>query len=266
MSLFIYTTMKKIWLLSLLICGLFLFGCQKQAESEIKVKEETTVELTAFDKSQLTEKEKNRILALGGDARWTYTYFLDVEYQIKSWDSYLMENYQQEPRETPYYLNSFNKEDVRIWEMNGNVLLTWYLESRMTPIWYYYETQEEMDAAPKVENWYIKYYTYWDINPKFINLWYKRDNIIPGREEFGQWEWDAIIAIGSHSQYFSFPWRVDSISHFHWYLSWEKYGINLHHFVNDGKVHTFRLSIHRPKFEWERSYATSVVKERDFLE
>ena len=50
--------MKKIWLLSLLICGLFLFGCQKQAESEIKVKEETTVELTAFDKSQLTEKEK----------------------------------------------------------------------------------------------------------------------------------------------------------------------------------------------------------------
>jgi hypothetical protein len=28
----------------------------------------------------------------------------------------------------------------------------------MVPEDFYYETQEEMDNAPKVENWYIKYY------------------------------------------------------------------------------------------------------------
>ena len=191
---------------------------------------------------------------------WVTEYYLDMNYQIKSWDNYIMEEYKKEPTNDPIYLNSFDKEYVWIAEMEWNVLLTWYLENKMVPEAFYYETQEEMDNAPKVENWYIKYYRNWDNNPQTLNLWFMRENIMPG------WKWEdakAIISLG----YYRFPTRIDSIYHFHWEeLPWEMYGNNLYHFVNDWKVHTFRLEIQWPPFEWEWWYAESVIKNWEILD
>ena len=187
-------------------------------------------------------------------------YFLNIDYQIKSWDNYIMQKYVEDPTETPIYLNSFDEEYVWIAEMEWNVLLTWYLENKMVPEAFYYETQEEMDNAPKVENWYIKYYRNWDNNPQTLNLWFMRENIMPG------WKWEdakAIISLG----YYGFPTRIDSIYHFHWEeLPWEMYGNNLYHFVNDWKVHTFRLEIQWPQFEWDWSYGESVIKNWEILD
>ena len=191
---------------------------------------------------------------------WVTEYYLDMNYQIKSWDNYIMEEYKKGPTNDPIYLNSFDKEYVWIAEMEWNVLLTWYLENKMVPEAFYYETQEEMDNAPKVENWYIKYYRNWDNNPQTLNLWFMRENIMPG------WKWEdakAIISLG----YYRFPTRIDSIYHFHWEeLPWEMYGNNLYHFVNDWKVHTFRLEIQWPQFEWDWSYGESVIKNWEILD
>ena len=191
---------------------------------------------------------------------WVTEYYLDMNYQIKSWDNYIMEEYKKEPTNDPIYLNSFDKEYVWIAEMEWNVLLTWYLENKMVPEAFYYETQEEMDNAPKVENWYIKYYRNWDNNPQTLNLWFMRENIMPG------WKCEdakAIISLG----YYRFPTRIDSIYHFHWEeLPWEMYGNNLYHFVNDWKVHTFRLEIQWPQFEWDWSYGESVIKNWEILD
>ena len=194
---------------------------------------------------------------------WVTEYYLDMNYQIKSWDNYIMEEYKKEPTNDPIYLNSFDGKYDFIWKMYWNVLLTWYLENRMVAEWYFYETQEEMDNAPKVENWYIKYYPNWDDNPKSLNLWYMRENIFPARESFNKWDWDAIIAVWSCF----FSARIDSISHFPWdELPWEMYGNNLHHFVNDWKIHTFRVEIFQPPFEWEWWYAESFIKDWEILD
>ena len=192
-------------------------------------------------------------------------YFLNIDYQIKSWDNYIMQHYGLSKSEKPIYLNSFTKEYVWIAKMEWTVLLTWYLENRMVAEWYMYETIEEMNKAPKVENWYIKYYSDWDSNPKIINLWYMRENVFPGWESFrnDKRDWAAIIAAGYYPYFSS---RVDRITQVNWGWSWDKYDINLYDFVNDWKVHTFRLMLNQLPFEGDSSYATSIVTERDFIE
>ena len=213
--------------------------------------------LTVKDEEPVTEEAKPI------EVLWVTEYYLDMNYQIKSWDNYIMEEYKKEPTNDPIYLNSFDDKYDFIWKMYWNVLLTWYLENRTVAEWYFYETQEEMDNAPKVENWYIKYYPNWDDNPKSLNLWYMRENIFPARESFNKWDWDAIIAVWSRF----FSARIDSISHFPWdELPWEMYGNNLHHFVNDWKIHTFRVEIFQPPFEWEWWYAESVIKNWEILD
>ena len=213
--------------------------------------------LTVKDEEPVTEEAKPI------EVLWVTEYYLDMNYQIKSWDNYIMEEYKKEPTNDPIYLNSFDGKYDFIWKMYWNVLLTWYLENRMVAEWYFYETQEEMDNAPKVENWYIKYYPNWDDNPKSLNLWYMRENIFPARESFNKWDWDAIIVVWSRF----FSARIDSISHFPWdELPWEMYGNNLHHFVNDWKIHTFRVEIFQPPFEWEWWYAESFIKDWEILD
>lgn len=213
--------------------------------------------LTVKDEEPVTEEAKPI------EVLWVTEYYLDMNYQIKSWDNYIMEEYKKEPTNDPIYLNSFDGKYNIIWKRYWNVLLTWYLENRMVAEWYFYDTQEEMDNAPKVENWYIKYYPNWDDNPRSLNLWYMRENIFPARESFNKWDWDAIIAVWSRF----FPARIDSISHFPWdELPWEMYGNNLHHFVNDWKIHTFRVEIFQPPFEWEWWYAESFIKDWEILD
>ncbi len=254
--------MKKIWFLPFLFfCSLLLFGCERLAGPKIwdncstwnsysiETKELEIIEDDGYDPNDVHKLNKKHI------------YFLNVEYQIKSWDNYIMQYYELPESKTPIYLNSFSPENARISKMQWTVLLTWYLENRMVSEWFMYETKEEMEAAPKVENWYIKYYSDWNTNPKTINLWFMRENIFPAWDdpEDGR----AIVAIGSYPYFAS---RIDNITHFHWALSWETYWINLYRFVNDWKIHTFRLMINQTPFEWCTDYGSSFITEWDFLE
>jgi hypothetical protein len=258
---YLYSYMKKVWLIiSLLFTGLLLTGCNKTAENP-EISDNCTIQcwedksIADIEESISEDVEEGHIKSSSDKE-----YYLNIDYQIKSWDNYIMQKYTEDPTETSIYLNSFDREYVWIAEMEWNVLLTWYLENKMVPEAFYYETQEEMDNAPKVENWYIKYYRNWDNNPQTLNLWFMRENIMPG------WKWEdakAIISLG----YYRFPTRIDSIYHFHWEeLPWEMYGNNLYHFVNDWKVHTFRLEIQWPPFEWEWWYAESVIKNWEILD
>jgi len=253
--------MKNFWLIiSLLFSGLLLTGCNKTVENS-EISDNRTIQcwedksIADIEESISEDVEEGHI-----KSSLDKEYYLNIDYQIKSWDNYIMQKYTEDPTETSIYLNSFDREYVWIAEMEWNVLLTWYLENKMVPEDFYYETQEEMDNAPKVENWYIKYYRNWDNNPQTLNLWFMRENIMPG------YKWEdakAIISLG----YYRFPTRIDSIYHFHWEeLPWEMYGNNLYHFVNDWKVHTFRLEIQWPNFESEWSYAESVIKNWEILD
>ena len=256
--------MKNFWLIiSLLFTGLLLTGCNKTVENS-EISDNCTIQcwedksIADIEESISEDVEEGHIKSSSDNE-----YYLNIDYQIKSWDNYIMEEYKKEPTNDPIYLNSFDGKYNIIWKRYWNVLLTWYLENRMVAEWYFYDTQEEMDNAPKVENWYIKYYSYWDENPRTLNLWYMRENVFPTRESFKKWEWDAIVAIWNEF----YPARIDSISHFPWdELPWEMYGNNLHHFVNDWKIHTFRVEIFQPPFEWEWWYAESVIKNWEILD
>ena len=265
--------MKNFWLfLSLLICSILFAGCHfkdnKIMDWDWMINE---VDEPVINEPIIDEPE----IVFDGIVYDAYyhtnlrnqknIYFLNIYYQIKSWDNYIMQHYELPKSENPKYLNSFTKEYVRIAKMEWTVLLTWYLENRMVAEWYMYETIEEMNKAPKVENWYIKYYSDWDSNPKFINLWYMRENVFPGWESFrnDKRDWAAIIAVGYYPYFSS---RVDRITQVNWGWSWDKYDINLYDFVNDWKVHTFRLMLNQLPFEGDSSYATSIVTERDFIE
>lgn len=253
--------MKKIWLLTALLVGsLLLIGCNNSKNNEVNV-----IEISQINETTKAEQNNDSwITTLTSNNE----YFLNIDYQIKSWNVYINEKYEIEPTNNPIYLNNFNptllnksnREYVWVISMEWNVLLTWYLENKMVPEDFFYETEEEMNNAPKVENWYIKYYPYWDNNPKTLNLWFMRENIIPW---WNKEEAEAIIALWSRF----FPTRIDSISHFKWVvLSWEMYGNNLHHFVNDDQIHTFYLEITWPNFEWEWNYSDSVIKNWEILE
>lgn len=180
---------------------------------------------------------------------WKNIYFLNIEYQIKTWESYESEYYQIQPQNEPIYLNDFSEKNTWIIRVDWNILLTGYLESKLRPELAIRETDEEINSSPKVENRYIKY-----INKKWeektLNLWYIKKNIFTA---WNDWEKDALI-----STYFS-P-RIDLISHF------GDNDINLYDFVNDWKIHTFHIIISRPHFEWDEYFGLSAIKERYLIE
>lgn len=180
---------------------------------------------------------------------WKEIYFLNIEYQVKEWESYKSLYYQIYPQKTPIYLNDFFEENEWIIRVDWNVFLTWYLESKIISELTMRETYDELNSAPKLENRYIKYADRkWE--ERVINLWYIRKNIFT---VWGDWEKDALIAT-------NFSPRIDSISHF------GGNNTNLYNIVNDWKIHTFHIIISKPKFEWDKYYGLSAVKERDLIE
>ena len=273
--------MKKIWLfITLLVGGLLLTWCTNndclpnnwEVDPETNNEAEytwkylalypfwTEIKLQEPDYSWMTVQKLYNDPDIMRDRKnhcWKDYYFLNSVYEKSEldekwqWKSDEKIVIQEEPTKEPLYFdwkmyqsvwNDKDTEFVSLDHLEWNILITWYLESRLISEC---RTCNEEEAK---EYWKVEF---WRIYPDDGNqywwfvLWYT--------------EWEHIVAIYPNI-------RFDDIECFSSYNKCTDHEcVNLRDIANDWKLHTFRVVL-QDWWRQERAYFGSMIRERDFIE